>query len=541
MGKSFAKIYQTHVLVRASLIGILTLSVLGCEGKKIVKESPLGDASQFSEVLTGYQLSDRNCFSLGDNQRTRVATLYYRVWDGSRVNTYRLADPSLDTRTSLAGGVVAETLMNVHQSVACTGPNRNEGCSDESQTISKPILLPICQDSFLYPRQSYEGVAVSSFANLMWIDKYYKSIESRDLPKVSLVVLPALEKRYSVPGSQERREFQFDNLSFVDSFIDKPAFVIYPTSVSRQPGDNGTALNLWESSWTMAHEFGHLVLASVSGVQKSALLLHSQHALSRPVTAKAPSEFSSLKFFSLLNSPFLKSLSMGDPTGSPMTEWNHFFSNRPSSSSYPKSSPKSNLGTRELSASFLLNYSGNQNRVVSNQEIWSAVNEGFADLFATAASNGNALTQGVPCIAVSRNTDQPRFQTGETKTMNSFALSSFVASQPTAQGSNCAAPDYQSPHTMGAIIAYGIRQLSLSYGQDSTALGKTLLIWAGRMGDLVRQGGGLQMSSLVLEGVKSFSSQTGPAVLGTNQCQILYSVFPDWFREWQQSSQIYCR
>jgi hypothetical protein len=502
--------FNSRVLVRATLLGTFYSSLLGCEGKKIVKESPLGDASQINEVLTGYQLSDRNCLESSENQRSRVGTLYYRVWDGSRVKTYSLSDQSLETRMSLSGGVIAETVMNVHQSNACTGPNRNEGCSDDSQTLSKPILLPICQDSFLYPRQSYEGVAVSSFANLLWIHKYYKSIEVGDLPKVSLVVLPALEKRYSVAGSDERREFQFDNLSFVDSFIDKPAFVIYPTSLSRQPGDNGTALNLWESSWTLAHEFGHLVLASVSGVQKSALVLHSQHS----------------------DSQFYSSRSMG-------SEFSPFPSSLVSSLSFwSKLSPLSSRGKDQSS---WLNYQQPQNRIVSNQDVWSAVNEGYADLFATAASNGSALTQGVPCIAVSRNSDQAYFQTGEVKTMNSNVLAQFASVNSVTGGSNCAAPNYQSPHTLGAIIAYGIRQLSLSYGQDSTALGKTLLVWGRRMGEVVRQGGNLQMSRLVLEGVKSFSNQTGPAVLATNQCQILYSVFPDWFREWQQSNQLYCR
>jgi hypothetical protein len=148
----------------------------------------------------------------------------------------------------------------------------------------------------------------------------------------------------------------------------------------------------------------------------------------------------------------------------------------------------------------------------------------------------------VPCIAVSRNPDQGYFQTGEAKSMSTFDLSQFMALEPIPSARSCSAPGYQSPHTLGAIIAYGIRQLSLSYGQDSAAFGKTLVIWARRMGDVVRRGGVLQMSELVFEGVKAFSPEpSGAAVLSTYQCQSLYSVFPVWFSEWQQARKLYCR
>lgn len=492
----------------------LPWTLIGCGEKKVANENPLGDSSQFNEVLGGYQLSDRSCMGALDGQKPKVGTLVYRVWNGSRINTYSFSDSSVESRGSLSGGVVAETVMNVHQSVDCSGPGQNEGCSDDSKTISKPILLPICQESFLYPRTSYEGVAVSSFTNIFSIYKYYQSIERQELPKVSLVVLPALERRYTFPGGGERREFQFDNLSFVDSFLDKPAFVIYPTSSQRQPGEEPQALNLWESSWTLAHEFGHLVLAAVSGVQKSALLLNSNHQLMESAwqleTIDVFSKFS--RSFSSFLGSFLGFQKFG------------FHSLEPKNIS-------------ALNSAFQLSA-----RAVSHQEIWSAVNEGYADLFATAASNGSSLTQGVPCIAVSRNPDQGYFQTGEAKSMSTFVLSQFMASEPIPPARNCSAPGYQSPHTIGAIIAYGLRQLSLSYGQDSTALGKNLVVWARRMGDVVRRGGAFQMSELVFEGVKSFSNQSShTVVLTTSQCQSLYTTFPVWFGEWQQARQLYCR
>ena len=507
------KVVEFPSLVVAAVLS-LPWTLVGCGEKKVANENPLGDSSQLNEVLQGYQVSDRSCISSLDGQKPKVSTLVYRVWNGSRINTYSFSDSSIESRGSLSGGVVAETVMNVHQVVDCSGTSQNEGCSDDSKTISKPVLLPICQESFLYPRTSYEGIAVSSFTNIFSIYKYYQSIEPQDLPKVSLVVLPALERRYTSPGGGERRDFQFDNLSFVDSFLEKPAFVIYPTSSQRQPGEEPLALNLWESSWTLAHEFGHLVLSAVSGVQKSALLLNSSHQL-----MDAGRQHESFDAFS-------------KSSGGLFSFFGKFF--------VFKQFSFSSLEPR--SESFLNNSLQWNGRMVSPQEIWSAVNEGYADLFATAASNGSSLTQGVPCIAVSRNPDQGSFQTGEAKSISTFVLSQFMASEPIPPARNCSAPGYQSPHTLGAIIAYGLRQLSLSYGQDSTALGKNLVVWARRMGAVVRRGGTFQMSQLVFEGVKSFSNQSSDTVvLATSQCQSLYSTFPVWFGEWQQARQLYCR
>ncbi len=504
---------------RISLTLLLNGSFMGCGPKKVFSENPLGDSTQFQEVLQGYQLSDRSCIGGQDGQRPKVATLVYRVWNGSRISTYSFSDSNMESRGSLSGGIVAETVVNVHQVLDCSGPSQNEGCSDDSKTISKPILLPICQESFLYPRSSYEGVAVSSFANLFSIYKYYQSIERQELPKVSLVVLPALERHYTFPGAGDRREFQFDNLSFVDSFLDKPAFVIYPTSSQRQPGEESQSLNLWESSWTLAHEFGHLVLAATSGVQKSALL-SSDHQL---MVSDSKPEIRD--FFSKSQSHFTFYLE-------------RFFGFK--KFGFYSFETLETLENKKVSS--LNSALQGDGRTVSHQDIWSAVNEGYADLFATAASNGNSLTQGVPCIAVSRNSDQGYFQTGEAKSMSSFVLSQFMASDPIPPAGNCSAPGYQSPHTLGAIIAYGLRQLSLSYGQDSATLGKNLVVWARRMGAVVRRGGAFQMQELVFEGVKSFSSQSSDTVvLATSQCQSLYATFPVWFSEWVQARQLYCR
>jgi len=591
----------------------------GCRSERIIREDPLGNASDVSEVLTGYFIADKNC--LVSQGLGNFSSLVGRHWNGNQIEVKPFSGSGFNSSRSLAGGIIAETLINLHQFTACksTSPGSNDrsssvgGCEGEPEVISKPVYFPICQDSYLYPRQSYEAVAISSAISISEANQFYLSLESAKLPQISLIVLPVLEKRIGLENGAEDRRFQMDNLAFVDSFLEKPAFVIYPTSASRQPGENAQSLNLWESSWTLGHEFGHLVLASISGVKKSSLLLDSSHKKALDASADATEHLDSenpfkndseelfmqrqihprlkgfgrtaLQFWHLLepSDNFAKINESRDgnnyqeffPNYLSFRDFKKFLERNIFNDFFTKKKEKLNFNThqsismhstpvrpedhslvddvfgqvsrqvlnrKQSGVDSLAKSSLSQvSRIVSNQDVWSAVNEGFADLFATAMSDGSSLTSGVPCIAQSRNPDYYLFQTGEPKVLNESLLNGFHSSEFSMPSSNCASPNAQSPHTVGAIIAYGLRMLSVARGDSSIALGKSLILWARKMGDYSRKNARIELRELILEGVKSFGAEAGTIThLNRAQCGYLMQVFPDFAKVWLSGGQVVC-
>ena len=492
---------------------------LACGGKKATRKSGLGSPGDYQGGAGGYFLSDKTCL---DNSTHQVVSTYlFRMWSGSEVGVYKYVSPLATASASLSNDVISETVINLHEaSSICLDQGTSSDCSEGTKIISKPVLLPICQDAFLFPRQSFEGVAISSAVSISRSFEFYKTVESQTLPKVSLVVLPLLEKSYISSGQIVRSDFELNNLAYVESFLAKPAFVILPTSQERQPLENLMTLNLWESSWTLAHEFGHHVLATISGVNKSALLVKDD--VKRLNDNRLNGKIEDFSEFSVL-SPNLMSLAS--------SLMNQVFD--------IKLWAKVNLSVNHLLDS---GPSTEGVRQVTNIDVWSGINEGFADLYATAASSGGQLTQGVPCIAVSRNPDNANFLTGEPKVLDESVLRQFYSSTVLAQPQNCSAPWFQGPHSIGAVIAHGLRKLSNLQGQSSVDFGRSLMVWARGLGRLAKGTPNLALSELTWEGIRSVLQISSPnANLNMDQCQSIYGVFPVWFEQWRAAGTLTCQ
>jgi hypothetical protein len=495
---------QPHYKVLFSIFIGLSLA---CEGKKVAKKSGLGTPADYQGGIEGYYLSDQACLDSGTGQV--VSTYLYRMWNGSEVGVYKYTNQNSTVSSSLSSEVISETVINLHESSSvCLDQDSSGLCVEGTKVLSKPVLLPVCQDAYLYPRQSVEGVAISSAMSINRSFEFYKSLDSNALPKVSLVVLPILEKSYMSRGQVVRSDFELNNLAYVESFLQKPAFVILPTSRDRQPFEDLSTLNLWESSWTLGHELGHHILATVSGVNKSALLVKTDESI---LTRNFLTSFG----FSLI--PF-NSIYQGVGF--------HDFGN------WLFMDNDSIMNTRSLQSV----------RSVGNIDIWSGINEGFSDLFATAASSGGDLTRGVPCIAVSRNPDIGYFLTGEPKVLDAATLQQFHSTVSLSQSLNCSAPWFQGPHSIGAVIAHGLRKLSTLQGQNSIEFGRSLMLWAKSMGDMVRSTTTLSLSDLTWEGIRSvIKSPTRNVRLNLEQCQVIYQVFPVWFQNWQSTGTLTCQ
>jgi hypothetical protein len=515
-----------HRILTPTLRGLFKATValslfvsLACGGKKVTRKSGLGAPQDYQGGAGGYFLSDKPC--LDNSTHQAVSTYLFRMWSGSEVGVYKYMNPMATASASLSNDVISETVINLHESsVVCLDQGTSSNCKEGTKIISKPVLLPICQDAFLFPRQSFEGVAISSAVSISRSFEFYKTVESQTLPKVSLVVLPLLEKSFISSGQIVRSDFELNNLAYVESFLEKPAFVIFPTSQERQPLEDLRTLNLWESSWTLSHEFGHHVLATISGVNKSALLVRDD--MKRLNDNKIDGKIEGFSAFSVLSPTTMALASSLMSQVFDIKLW-----------------AKVNLSVNHLLDSGLSNVGVRQ---VANIDVWSGINEGFADLYATAASSGGQLTEGVPCIAVSRNPDSANFLTGEPKVLDESVLRQFYSSTVLAQPQNCASPWFQGPHSIGAVIAYGLRKLSNLQAQSSIDFGRSLMVWARGLGRLAKGNPNLDLSVLTWEGIRSILQISTPnANLNMDQCQSIYGVFPVWFEQWRAAGALTCQ
>lgn len=105
-----------------------------------------------------------------------------------------------------------------------------------------------------------------------------------------------------------------------------------------------------------------------------------------------------------------------------------------------------------------------QARVVTQEDVLGALNEGFADLisFYTLDNNERGL-KGVPCLEISRDVSSPTFANGAPKVFTSVALAEFFSAKESLPAADCSIPDFQSIHILGAVFANGAdRFLALS-------------------------------------------------------------------------------
>ena len=204
------------------------------------------------------------------DQSNEVSQLLVRNWDGTVVTEQNYPVKGVAGKPLLKGSIIDKTLVS-HSSVStCIKVETGYSCPDDKVKITKPTPLPLCRENASYPRNSYEGVAVTSLFHLERAYEYFTKISDAEinLNSVNLFILPRVERNIMNeydPGVLVEKVLE-NNLSYIDDYYQRPSFMVHPTKIEDDPNADLTKLNLWESSWALSHEFGHHVLTSITGL-----------------------------------------------------------------------------------------------------------------------------------------------------------------------------------------------------------------------------------------------------------------------------------
>ena len=157
-----------------------------------------------------------------------------------------------------------------------------------------------------------------------------------------------------------------------------------------------------------------------------------------------------------------------------------------------------------------------------------AVEEGFADLFATFATGPEpGLLAHFPCLEKQRDPASGVFADDSPKTLTDDVLDAFLAENGMPAGACDGPPDFRDSHTIGAIIAHGLYRL---YGQGGNpATGATLaLTWLESMEAApLRRDDRSGLLRMIAAGIR-----TGPA---DARCRVAREIFPPLTADFCQS------
>jgi len=467
----------------AATVGCGKVDTKKRQDPKVVEPNIIGKIAPFS---TQYFLEDPSCENTLTMTRLSSVPVYH--WQGNSVRQVRFTFNDLISSNTISSEIIESTSYNYHQRTECSKSNGSLRCNKTPQIVSKAKFLRLCRANGDYQRQSYEGVALSTIANIDQAYKFY-SLMRKGLPAVTaasrprmqrlqLLVLPKVEKVYSVTRNgrlQMESLISSNNLSYISKFLGKPTLVTYPrTTMNKTQLWNG--LNLWEIPWAVAHEFGHHVFMTHAKIVADASLKHSD------------------------------TVDLFTQTGRGGAQANR------------------------------------QSTVVS-------INEAFADLFAyysLAAKPG--LTNNLDCFAKNRDVSSVNFADGQKKALSLKVLNEFYSQTPTSQKS-CEQPWFQDPHAIGAIVAYGLdRFYSATVGGDhgeKPALEKSIMLtsWLENLALKFR----FFNSSIDLKGMvflaiaaESRSNQNLPNSLSRDQCNAVKETFPIFMNEWLNRGMLRC-
>ena len=450
----------------------------------------LDPATKFIDLYQQYNLDDPEC--LENTDELTIDNILVRDWSNGQLLENNIAVNGVWGSPNLQGSIVDRTLVS-HTSVAtCISTDQGYVCPDDSVDKNHPVLMPLCRRNASYTRNSYEGIAATSLIHLENAYSFYErqSPGGEKLPSVNLFILPKIQRNIV---SGENKELLLEtmtldnNLSYVDEYFKHPTFMIHPTKSEDDPKDDIFKANLWESSWALSHEFGHHILTSRSGLTSAKI------------------------------------------SGIRGTNNNFGFD------------VKLNLiHEAEISQ---LSYAS---RVVDAGVEWGAINEAFADLYGYySTGGGSGKTHGLECFGLSRDVTSDRFTDGSRKYLSELGYQTFYSNINYGSGS-CQSPNYQSIHTIGAIIAHGLFKINEKSINPQDA-GRKLIKLADHLGSFVHENRrDFRLSDLIALGVNVFSGSNdilasyNRVQLSQASCDIVRELFPGLMQEWNTKVYFSC-
>jgi len=271
---------RCSIRLRTQLCLILSLGVFGAACGRESDDGPSRRITQDPIVSpnppASYQLMDAGCQA--DKAPVTISRAAIPGWAGFAVTTTELdLTTPLTVGTSLTGPSISATSYADVYARRCDWNLRGTsgaGCPDASgrdrgwtrQGEKQPLRL--CRTTADYPRDSYEGVAVTaaqyienaaaSFARA----GAFSTTAARPLPQVELLVLPTFKSTYEnyVENGERAQRLMFvtNNLAYFPASTEGnsagPLISVFPLSAVKAKELNGA---LWESPFVLAHEYGH--------------------------------------------------------------------------------------------------------------------------------------------------------------------------------------------------------------------------------------------------------------------------------------------
>ena len=185
--------------------------------------------------------------------------------DSAYASQYFVADTDCQIKRDsaiLIGKGINVSFYNFYQRTTC---GTRDGDCGVAEVVSDAQNLRICSKKSDYPRNSVEGVGRAAIGNLATALHFYETIPtaSRTLSNAALLVLPRIETVYE---DSNDITVSVDNLAYSPSYRGSPTFVIYPKGAKSVREGRWLNVNFWEVPWAIAHEFGHHVFNTHSGI-----------------------------------------------------------------------------------------------------------------------------------------------------------------------------------------------------------------------------------------------------------------------------------
>lgn len=494
---------------------LVTLVLVGCQKRPDSNDSHVIDpnnrpeqriqlAITEAEKNNFFQISNLDCMNSESMPLLSEQDMFWTYnWDGSTINLEsQIADSGTYTdETSFKTVAIEKVFYGIETSQNCKVNDFGRiECHSNPKIITQPKVLKICKNESAYPRNSVESVALTSSSSITHAWNFYHQLNSSlpNIKKAALVVLPKFYQYFTYKPEHETTEKNYslpelDNLAYIPAqsstlFGYRPKFLIYPTSDKSYEDSN---LNLWESAWGLAHEFGHYVLdlhGNINGI--SNLSLNLQQKLREPIQHQ-----------NIKNQQFIADLI-------------HAKSNL------------NNTATRQ--ADFFTH--------------WGAIHEGFADLFGFYANNKIDSTVGMNCFAKNRNISSPYFQDSDVKkTIDSYKYFDFALnSENLTPPEDCNDFDGQSIHHIGTIIGtivYNIFKTGLRPEEAPNAL----LLWGNQIHKLLKVKvqsdsnlNNITIKEMIREAIRLTATKnenSGTEILTKEVCDIIQEQLPAFSEE----------
>lgn len=385
-----------------------------------------------------YSVQDSGCQK--STADVRLTTQTIETWNGSayadeKVDFSDFAAASSD-ENGLASRHILGTAYGLHEQMTTNCLVDAEGnfscdADDTSRSLGEPAALKVCNASDHFERDALEGVALASIANIERMYSKYQGVAGvKELKAGYLLVMPNIEHVIVARQPSSGKEVALvlsdtDNAAF-SSVKGNVFYLIFPRSKELAEKSGFADQRLWEIPWVIGHEFSHQVFSAYYSNYKEDQGAEDDLFGTVRTRAKLIEQSKATWQAQLQSEAAAKTLDKPDLPG--------------------------------------------EKRTVDFGEALTAVNEGFADLFAQYSLSG---PKGLYCFEVTRDVTNAKFVDDKAKVLDQTVKDQFFATMTEEASDNPCATSFQDVHALGAILAHGIHRL-LSTGLTDLPPSKAL-------------------------------------------------------------------